>query len=605
MTVRDESESIRQVLQGPYSVGDTIDIPFSYGEIEHVFLYKNKSPLRNKIDYEVSGQKAILNVSLEAFDKLVIIRSTPVDNDAEFPQEAEFDSEKINDAIDKLTRQNQEQQEAIDRAVKQDIDTATGKIVGLPIPDPTKCIKWSDDGLSLINSKYDPDSIVGSAESAMQEAQDAAKDAYAALNTMNEKIETVQGELTTFVTEQVDIKVDERMGGLWVKPIYRADYEKLETKDDNTLYIIRDDGTGDPEAGEDIDISNLVTIDGEQTITGAKTFEQPITAPNIVTLSDDQTITGIKLFSSPVIFQQSIAAPNIVTQTDIADVMKLSEDQTVTGKKTYTNGFVVKKSAEFTTSTGSTVGTEIMFEMDPVIEYTEDGAGYSLSFDENFRGTMTSFVNGRVSSSNAWSYLKTGAVDSFVKYTESQFAAITPEAGVMYIVTADDYSGFTLYYGDLPLLGGGGGSESGAGIATNSITGYSMARVANVECTVTAKQSTGITITGKIVLNTTTNKFDQLVDGTFYDGSVVENNLISDCQKTPGSTPTGLSANTKYYLGYRYVYNSVARKRYLYLEANTSGYSNYYVGTVITEDDGSIDYSKVDLLFPDNLYFTV
>lgn len=604
MTVRDESESIRQVLQGPYSVGDTIDIPFSYGEIEHVFLYKNKSPLRNKIDYEVSGQKAILNVSLEAFDKLVIIRSTPVDNDAEFPQEAEFDSEKINDAIDKLTRQNQEQQEAIDRAVKQDIDTATGKIVGLPIPDPTKCIKWSDDGLSLINSKYDPDSIVGSAESAMQEAQDAAKDAYAALNTMNEKIETVQGELTTFVTEQVDIKVDERMGGLWVKPIYRADYEKLVTKDDNTLYIIRDDGTGDPGSGEDIDISNLVTIDGEQTITGAKTFEQPITAPNIVTLSDDQTITGIKLFSSPVIFQQNIAAPNIVTQTDIADVMKLSEEQTVTGKKTYTNGFVVKKNAEFTTSTGSTVGTEIMFEMDPVIEYTEDGAGYSLSFDENFRGTMTSFVNGRVSSSNSWSYLKTGAIDNFIKYTESQFAAITPEAGVMYIVTADDYSGFTLYYGDLPLLGGGG-SESVGGIATNSITGYSMARVANVGCTVTAEQSTGITITGKIVLNTTTNKFEQLVDGTFYDGSVVENNLISACQKTPGSTPTGLSANTKYYLGYRYVYNSVARKRYLHLEANTSGYSNYYVGTVITEDDGSINYSKVDLLFPDNLYFTV
>lgn len=483
MTVREEIT--RYVFQGPYAIGDTIDIPFSYGEVEHVFLYKNKEALRNKVDYEVSGQKAILNISLESFDKLVVFRSTPVNNDAEFPQEAEFDSEKINDAIDKLTRQNQEQQEAIDRAVKQDIDTATGKIIGLPIPDPTKCIKWSDDGLRLINSKYDPDSIVGSAESAMQEAQDAAKDAYAALNTMNEKIETVQEDLTTFVTEQVDIKVDERMGGLWVKPIYRADYEKLETKDDNTLYIIRDDGSADPEAGEDIDISNLVTIDGEQTISGAKTFEQPIQAPNIVTLSDDQTIAGNKTFSSPVVFEQNIAAPNIVTQTDLIDVMKLSEEQTVTGKKTYTDGFVVEKDAEFTTSTGSTVGTKIKFELDPIVEYAEDGDGYSVSTNENFKVTMTSFVNGRVNAENTWSYLKTGAVSGFVKYTESQFAAITPAAGTMYIVTADDSSGFTLYYGDLPLLGGGGsGSVYGGPVLQNitaDSTDYSSALEQNIE----------------------------------------------------------------------------------------------------------------------------
>lgn len=484
MTVRDESENIRQVLQGPYSVGDAIDIPFSYGEIEHVFLYKNKDALRNNIDYEVSGQKAILNVSLEAFDKLVILRSTPVDNDAEFPQEAEFDSEKINDAIDKLTRQNQEQQEAIDRAIKQDIDTATGKIIGLPIPDPTKCIKWSDDGLSLVNSKYDPDSIIDVADGAASDAQEAANDAYAALNTMNERIETVQEELTTFVTEQVDIKVDERMGGLWVKPIYRADYERLETKADNTLYIIRDDGTGDPET-EDIDISNLVTIDGEQTISGAKTFEQPIQAPNIVTLSDDQIIAGNKTFSSPVVFEQNIAAPNIVTQTDLIDVMKLSEEQTVTGKKTYTDGFIVKKKEEFTTSGGSTVGTEIKFEMDPVVEYTEDGDGYAVSFNENFKGTMTSFVNGRVSSENTWSYLKTGAVNGFVKYTESQFAAITPAAGTMYVVTADDNSGFTLYYGNLPLLGGGGGGGVYGGPVLQNITAdstdYSSALEQNIE----------------------------------------------------------------------------------------------------------------------------
>lgn len=488
MTVREEIT--RYVFQGPYAIGDTIDIPFSYGEVEHVFLYKNKEALRNKLDYEVSGQRAILNISLESFDKLVVFRSTPVNNDAEFPQEAEFDSEKINDAIDKLTRQNQEQQEAIDRAVKQDIDSATGKVVGLPIADPTKCIKWSDDGLSLVNSKYDPDSIIDVADGAVLDAQEAAKDAYNALSIMNQKIETVEEELTLFVNEKVDTTVDERMGGLWVKPIYRAAYDALETKDDNTLYIIRDDGTGDPET-EDIDISNLVTVDGEQTITGAKTFEQPIQAPNIVTLTDDQTITGTKTFSSPVVFQQNIAAPNVVTQTDLTDVMKLSEEQTVTGKKIYTDGFVVKKKEEFTTSTGSKVGTEIKFVMDPIIEYTEDGDGYAVSFDENFKGTMTTFVNGRVNTENTWSYLKAGVVSGFLKYTESQFAAITPVAGTMYIVTADDNSGFTLYYGALPLLGGGGGGGgTGSGISLKNSTGYSRARTTSLGTTVTAEDIT-------------------------------------------------------------------------------------------------------------------
>ena len=66
--------------------------------------------------------------------------------------------------------------------------------------------------------------------------------------------------------------------------------------------------------------SNLVYNNGNQTISGVKTFATGIVAPNIVYNTGNQTISGVKTFAT------GIVAPNIVYNTG---------DQTISGIKTF------------------------------------------------------------------------------------------------------------------------------------------------------------------------------------------------------------------------------------------------------------------------------
>lgn len=229
---------VRYVYSGPYSVGDTIPIPFTYMETDHVWLYKNKDKLRFNIDYSVSGQNITINVTAKSTDRIVVYRQTPLNNDAEFPQEAEFDSEKINDAIDKLTMQNQEQQEQIDRALKLPIDSSTGLIVGLPTPDPYKCLKWNAAGTSLINSTYDPDSQVSNAAYWAAQAEASANRAAGYVTQIEDLIANFKAIMDQHIEDIVDQKLQEYMSSLKLLPITQEAYNALETKDENTLYII-------------------------------------------------------------------------------------------------------------------------------------------------------------------------------------------------------------------------------------------------------------------------------------------------------------------------------------------------------------------------------
>lgn len=225
-------EITRYIYQGPYSVGDKLPIPFTYMETEYIKLLKNKEPLRFNIDYSVLGAEVTLNVDVTADDKIVVYRQTPISNDAEFPQEADFDSEKINNAIDRLTQQNAEQQDAIDRALKLELDSDTTTIVGLPVPDPNKALKWSADGKTLVNSTYDPDSQVTTAAYHADRAEEAAEQArqYAVL------CQTLYDELITMIED----KVSEALGGLTLSKITSQEYQDLPEKDENNLYIIKD-----------------------------------------------------------------------------------------------------------------------------------------------------------------------------------------------------------------------------------------------------------------------------------------------------------------------------------------------------------------------------
>lgn len=152
-------QQTRYIYSGPYVSGDTLPIPFDYAEEMHVKVTKNDQLLRFNIDYRVQGNNVILQVVISSEDKVVVYRDTTIDNQADFPQEALFDSEKIEDALDKLTMQNQEQADAIDRCFKLATSATTGTQLDLPDPINNRCLKWYYDGekYKLVNSDKDPD----------------------------------------------------------------------------------------------------------------------------------------------------------------------------------------------------------------------------------------------------------------------------------------------------------------------------------------------------------------------------------------------------------------------------------------------------------------
>ena len=150
MTISEEQT--RYVYKGPYAIGDTAPIPFTYSEPEHVKALRDTTALELNVEFSVLGQNVTMLTPIASAESLVIYRETPMDNDAGFPQEGAFDSDKSNNAIDKLTRQNQEQEEAIGRALKLPIDSpVTITDINLPIPEANKGLKWDEEGKSLIN----------------------------------------------------------------------------------------------------------------------------------------------------------------------------------------------------------------------------------------------------------------------------------------------------------------------------------------------------------------------------------------------------------------------------------------------------------------------
>lgn len=225
-------QQVRYVYDGPYNIGDTAPIPFDYMEESHVKVSKGETLLEFNVDYTVLGKNVTLRTNILANEKLVVFRDTPLDNDAEFPQESSFDSAKINDSIDKLTMQNQEQEEKIDRCIKFPIDSSEDlKDVTFPIPEGNKCIKWNEDGTQLINSKYDPDALAdlildagGNADAAAKIAVEAAKEALDSAERAEEaadRAEAAAGSVDSYSKSEInsflETKQDKLQAGDYIK----------------------------------------------------------------------------------------------------------------------------------------------------------------------------------------------------------------------------------------------------------------------------------------------------------------------------------------------------------------------------------------------------
>lgn len=165
-----DTKQSRYVYQGPYSVGDTAPIPFQYIKPEHIEVYRDDNQLELNVEYTITGQNVYLQTPIAAVESLTIARNTTRDQDSDYPQEGKFDSAEIEESLDKLTMQQQEQDDKLSRAVLLPINSATGVSLGLPVPEPNKALKWNADLTSLENTKYDIDEVLDKAVEAKDEA---------------------------------------------------------------------------------------------------------------------------------------------------------------------------------------------------------------------------------------------------------------------------------------------------------------------------------------------------------------------------------------------------------------------------------------------------
>ena len=195
MLIDDENIRVQydSTAESPIMTGDPLPLPFKFVEKTQVrAILSDGTELILNQDYTVGypeeeepdedeslvmtdNMVVILNIDIPVGETITIYRETALDQTSEFPQEARFSSRKIEDALDKLTMQNQEQRESLARALKLPLNAPIdiGNLA-LPNPEPNRSVKWNSEGTALINTSFDPDTALVTTENYKNQAVTAA-----------------------------------------------------------------------------------------------------------------------------------------------------------------------------------------------------------------------------------------------------------------------------------------------------------------------------------------------------------------------------------------------------------------------------------------------
>ena len=206
-------ENLQPRVQYVYSTSSQVyNITFPYIERQYVKCMVKDQELTYNVHYQVPVFDPVsletdelyltllitpttnLNdgVTIEEGDLITIYRETPIDQQAEFPQTAKFSSQKITEALDKLTLQQQEQQDDITRCLKLAKNVPDGFETSLPSPVGKNYIRWSDDGSQLIN--YDLEADMNAFKQDVNDAiDDFESDVEDTLSDFQNEINTTKG----------------------------------------------------------------------------------------------------------------------------------------------------------------------------------------------------------------------------------------------------------------------------------------------------------------------------------------------------------------------------------------------------------------------------
>ena len=156
-----ENDSPKVQYTGPFIKGQLLPLTFPYIATEDVKMIIDDTPAIFNVDYEIITEpndehpvaypnSAYIKSDLPNAKQITIYRVTPLDQQAPFPQGSKFRSERIEQALDKLTMQQQEQEEQLSRCIIAPItlETFNGQ---LPAPAADQALKWNTEGTALEN----------------------------------------------------------------------------------------------------------------------------------------------------------------------------------------------------------------------------------------------------------------------------------------------------------------------------------------------------------------------------------------------------------------------------------------------------------------------
>lgn len=293
-------EQIRYVYVGPFQVGDVIPVPFSYLEDTYVKLKVDGEDKELNIDYAVNNGVITILSRILTGSTVVVYRDTAHDQDADYPQEADFDSEKIESSLDKLTMIVQEHTDAIDRSIKFDVDIDTSEVdfdykkVTIAPPEANKGLKWDAEGQHIVNSKYDLDELgdyckeqADRAEIAADAAAISAEEAAASAQEAKDQADRAETIVTNAVND-INAAADYQVGRIISKGnevIASITAEGVITATNLHNYI---------RAGSNIRIQEA--SDGVITISCIASGGGGGGGEGYVTVDTDQDVSGIKNF---------------------------------------------------------------------------------------------------------------------------------------------------------------------------------------------------------------------------------------------------------------------------------------------------------------------
>lgn len=128
-------------------------------------------------DQETSpGGTVIFDVAPADQTNITIVREVPLSQNVDYQPYDPFPANTHEAALDKLTMQNQQQQEELDRTTKASVSDDGSTDYTLPLYDAGKAIIWDDPVKQLVNSD---DEINGITDAAQQSADDSAASAAA------------------------------------------------------------------------------------------------------------------------------------------------------------------------------------------------------------------------------------------------------------------------------------------------------------------------------------------------------------------------------------------------------------------------------------------